>query len=548
MGLFGAMTASVAGLGVQGQALSVISDNLANTNTTGYKASRSLFNQMVTTSGNSGTSYNAGGVGMKVQTDQASQGSFTTTSSKTDLAISGNGFFKVGDTTTNTSSTSFYYTRAGSFSEDKEGYLVNPDGLYLQGWKTDSDGTILNIQELQPIELQSVGISAQGTGELSIDANLTSTTDLNGNYNTGASLASSLATILASPSTLADYTTDIRVYDDQGGARDLTFAFSKRADNLWDWQVYTDGSEIQGGTADTNTAIGSGTLRFDTSGKLLYATGTSVTTTWSGGAGTSDMTLNFGDYTGGKVVTSNTSLGFTDHVLDIAVEDSTFSTGTYTLRATAAGTFSLGTGSGGSFAGVETGITIGASGNREIYFPTSGVRISVDTNFVENPGSYPNDLGTFTVASISPLNEGVGSDGITQLAANFNTSGTNQNGFGAGTLSGISVDADGFVSGTFTNGETKKLFRVALAVFQNPDGLEQLSGSLLRTTEASGQALMKQPNQSGTGKIVGGNLEGSTTDIASEFSNMIVAQRAFQANSKVITTVDQMLNDLLQLR
>jgi flagellar hook protein FlgE len=85
-------------------------------------------------------------------------------------------------------------------------------------------------------------------------------------------------------------------------------------------------------------------------------------------------------------------------------------------------------------------------------------------------------------------------------------------------------------------------------VFQNPRGLEAISGSLLRTTEKSGQALLKQPNQGGTGRIVGGALEGSTTDIAGEFSNMILAQRAFQASSKVFTTVDQMLSELLQLR
>jgi flagellar hook protein FlgE len=104
------------------------------------------------------------------------------------------------------------------------------------------------------------------------------------------------------------------------------------------------------------------------------------------------------------------------------------------------------------------------------------------------------------------------------------------------------------VAGTFTNGETKKLFKVAIAIFQNPRGLESISGSLLRTTDQSGQALIKEPGVSGTGRIVSGALEGSATDIATEFSAMIVAQRAFQANSKVITTVDQMLNDLLQLR
>src|SRR4051812_25886378 len=132
MGLFGALTSGVSGLNAQGQSMSVISDNLANTNTVGYKASRSLFSQLVTSSGVSGTAYNSGGVATNVQREQSTQGSFIASTSKTDLAISGNGFFKVADTKTNGSSTAFYYTRAGSFAEDKEGFLTNPDGLYLQ--------------------------------------------------------------------------------------------------------------------------------------------------------------------------------------------------------------------------------------------------------------------------------------------------------------------------------------------------------------------------------------------------------------------------------
>src|SRR6478736_4330493 len=114
MGLFGALTSGVSGLNAQGQAISVISDNLANTNTIGYKSSRSLFAQLVTSSGASGTTYNSGGVATAVQRDQTTQGSFISSTSKTDLAISGNGFFRVADTETNGSSTAYYYTRAGS--------------------------------------------------------------------------------------------------------------------------------------------------------------------------------------------------------------------------------------------------------------------------------------------------------------------------------------------------------------------------------------------------------------------------------------------------
>jgi len=231
-------------------------------------------------------------------------------------------------------------------------------------------------------------------------------------------------------------------------------------------------------------------------------------------------------------------------VLHLSAENDVLASGTYTLRRTSATTIGL-YNAGGT---LMESATVGATGVREAYFSANELRVTVSDSFDETAALYPDTIGTFTVAPQTELEDGVGTDGITQLSSSFNTSAVNQNGFGAGTLASISVDSDGFVNGTFTNGETKKLFKVALAVFQNPRGLEMVSGSLLRTTELSGQALLKEPNTGGTGSLVGGSLEGSTTDIAGEFSNMIVAQRAFQASSKVITTVDQMLNELLQLR
>lgn len=646
MGLFGAMTASVSGLSAQGQTISVISDNLANTNTVGYKASRALFSQLVTSSGSSGTEYNAGGLDTSVQRSQNVQGSLNATNSVTDLAVAGGGFFRVSDSETVGSSTTYFYTRAGAFSENKAGFLVNPSGYYLQGWRTDSSGNIANLQDLVNIELQSVGVSAQATNELSIGANLNSSTDtLATLYDTTGTLASSLSGILNSSN--ADiYHIDARIFDSQGTARDVKFSFSKRAANLWDWQMSTDGSNLQGGTSGTETLITNGTLLFNTSGTLKYATNTSAAVVWAGGVSSSNVTLNFGDYNGGSTVTSQTAgLSFqstnvkgvttnaitgatdinafgtslsnatytmrrlsattvalydatntsvveagpitvsttgaqtitfptsgvtitTDGTFDMSAvangasagtfaignipagnvmgltSEGTLSAGTYSIRKTSATTMSLVDGSGS----VLESATVGTTGLREVYFSTSKVRLTVSSNFDETAGAYPNTIGTFTVTNTSALSQGLANDGIIQYASDNNTSFINQDGFGSGNLSAIQIDENGFVAGTFTNGETKKLYKVALAIFQNPRGLESISGSLLRVTDTSGQALIKEPGVNGTGRIVSGVLEGSTTDIANEFSQMIVAQRAFQANSTVITTVDQMLNNLLQLR
>ncbi|RYG59884.1 MAG: flagellar hook protein FlgE [Alphaproteobacteria bacterium] len=555
MSLFGAMTASVSGIGAQGQAISVISDNLANTNTIGYKASRTLFSQMVTNSGASGTLYNSGGVGTAVQRAQMTQGSFITSTSKTDLAISGNGFFRVADAKINTTATTQYFTRAGSFAEDKEGYLVNPDGFYLQGWRVNpTSGAIENIQDPVAIELQSVGVSAKQTMNFAIKANLNNTESISGIYGAGEALNTSLQKTLDDP-TLSDYVADVRVYDAQGGARDMTIQFTKRSANTWDWQLVASATDIQAGTGTLSAdgdriRVGGGTLEFNTNGgSLKSATGTGVNVQWANGVDASPLTMDFGQYTGGKAMDAATStgLGRANGVINVSVEKPSGSAGALTDATDyeieygpAAGQITLN--------GETQTINLPSTGNQEIYFSNSGVRLTVDSDFMDPIPTIGDTVATLRTLTTLALEDGIGTDGLTQLAAAYNTSGVVQDGFGAGTLASISIDADGFVNGSFTNGEVKKLYKVALAAFQNPSGLEVVSGSLLRSTDASGQALLKEPGIGGTGRIVSGSLEGSTTDIAGEFSNMIVAQRAFQASSKVITTVDQMLNELLQLR
>jgi flagellar hook protein FlgE len=549
MGLFGALTASVSGLSGQGEAISVISDNLSNTNTIGFKSSRALFAQLVTSSGVGGTQFNAGGVDSIVQRGQDTQGSLISSTKTTDLALSGNGFFRVSDTQEIDTDTSFFFTRAGSFSEDKEGFLVAPSGHYLQGWRTDSDGTIQNLQTPESVELQSVGVSAQASTSIELGINLTSTTSINSVYDTTAALTGSagnnLESIVTTPAG-ADFLSDVRVFDAQGGARDVTIGFTKRAANFWDWTMFTDGSNIEGGTTGTNTRIGNGTLRFNQDGSLLNATGTSLTADWSGGVADGSLTMDFGEFSGGQIVTAETTFGFDDHVLDVGIESTALTNGTYDLIFNADSSLQL-VDSGANVLETVTGIA-DTSTTREVLFSTSGVRITLGPNFDVTPGAYPNTVGDITIGTQAASGDGSGTDGVIQFAASFNTSFVNQDGFGSGTLSAINVDEEGFISGTFTNGETKKLFKLNIAVFQNAAGLEPVSGSLYRVTDFSGQPLLKEAGVGGTATVISGALEGSTVDIANEFSQMIVAQRGFQASSTVISTVDQMLNELLQLR
>ena len=641
MSLFGALSSSVTGLSAQGEAISVISDNLANTNTIGYKANRALFSQLVTSAGVSGTTYNSGGVSSDIQRAQNVQGSLQSTDSSTDLALSGSGFFVLVNDTTVGPDTSKFYTRAGSFVEDSLGYLQHPSGNYLLGWRTDSAGNILDIQNPEPVELQTVSSSASPTSKLELGVTLNADSDIY-NFDPTKTTDQNLDDVVKDPRK-ATYVSDERFYDAQGGARDISVAYVKRADNIWDYVVYTDGSNVTGGVDGENSRIGSGTLTFNEDGTLEDVVGNDLNIPWSGGVPAGQITLDFGDAKGGYVMNdpaqmtgplaSNVTqsvINPTDsanHQINVpanaAIGDYTVNYdntlgqytlvspyGTETLAEPAVPpatltfsngiTFDVTANPGADTAPLEqvnvqnVGGVLGAYLDEEEYFAKNGenapingpFNISWDDTTDELVLTDPNgdtyrqsvpatsdervvefgngftmtlgagwtaptrdmNLGSITPNNVLPTGTGVGTDGILQLASSNNVRFSIQNGFGAGELSSITVDNEGYVVGSFTNGETNRLFKLVVGVFQNPSALEPVSGNLFTQTEGSGLPLNKEAGIGGTATVVSGALEQSTVDIANEFSQLIVTQRAYQANSKVVTTVDTMLNELLNLR
>jgi flagellar hook protein FlgE len=136
---------------------------------------------------------------------------------------------------------------------------------------------------------------------------------------------------------------------------------------------------------------------------------------------------------------------------------------------------------------------------------------------------------------------------ITNFAATSNVSATSQDGFAPGTIAGLSVDPAGTLVASFSNGQTRPIAQMALATFNSQDGLSRVGNNLFVETAGSGPASVGRPGSGGRGSIAGNALEESNVDIATEFTNLIVAQRSFQSNSKVITTVNQTLQDLLQI-
>jgi flagellar hook protein FlgE len=141
-----------------------------------------------------------------------------------------------------------------------------------------------------------------------------------------------------------------------------------------------------------------------------------------------------------------------------------------------------------------------------------------------------------------------GSLSTTQFARASTTTFQSANGYGAGDLQGVNVDVDGIITGTYSNGQLLPLYRVALAKFTNEQGLYKEGGNLFKSTRESGDAITNRPGTNGLGSIAPNSLEQSNVDMATEFVKMISTQRGFQANSKIITVVDSMLQELINLK
>ena len=156
------------------------------------------------------------------------------------------------------------------------------------------------------------------------------------------------------------------------------------------------------------------------------------------------------------------------------------------------------------------------------------------------------DYGEGTTISLQMGNVGT-NDGLTSLSGDFTTNYITQDGAKFGSYAGVSVDENGVVTALYDNGETRPIAILPLATFSNPNGMTAISGNAWMETDYSGQALLKQPNTHGAGTIASNSLEQSTVDLATEFSNMIVTQRAYSASTKIITTADEMLDELTRM-
>jgi flagellar hook protein FlgE len=191
---------------------------------------------------------------------------------------------------------------------------------------------------------------------------------------------------------------------------------------------------------------------------------------------------------------------------------------------------------------VATGTPIGSSataGNKALYFDNEG-------NLLTAPGSFniivPGSSGAGSVPISMDFSR------ISALNTTSQVNPTGQNGFPPGSLSSFTIGADGLVTGNFSNGLNRILGQIAMSVFPNPGGLERMGSNLWRATDNSGLPVTGPPRSGSMGTISAGFLEQSNVDVGNEFSDLIVTQRGFQANTKIVTTVDEMMQDLINMK
>src|SRR5579883_2114870 len=638
MGIFDALTTAVAGLQAQSFALQNISGNIANSQTTGYKETNTAFQDLVSQAALNQQSPD--GVTASSVATNTVQGSITSTQVSTDMAINGNGFFVVAKPTGFVDNQPTFsgindYTRAGDFTMNSNGNLVNSAGYYLMGIPVDATtGNPLGSVP-QVLQFNNNFIPAVATTSINYQANLPATPTGTVGSLTSATLLSSLGILQGDTISVSDgtNTTTYTVPAPSGGP-------PPTSPNIGDLMT-----AINGGSAAASASLSNGNLVIKGTNDVDTISISSTSTTNGAGADATD--LGFGS--------GNTSFKPVNLLTQNAVSQGQTLTITVPIGGTNTQVITFGTGAGqvATLAQLQTALnnaaaasgnlytaTVDATGNITITATSSSNSIQIGgsvstskfglTNLTALPANgtvIANDVSTFDSESVdggsitaydsvgNPVNVQfrwaqisssssgstwqlfyqsnsaatgtnsawtnvgttfsfnssgemspqitsltipgltvngdnlgnvqlqIGTDGLTQFASTSGSVQVNnlqQNGYAAGSLQSVSVDSQNRVVGNFTNGKTIPLAEVTLASFNGADALQALNGGAYAATPESGP-----PNYSATGSIEGSSLESSNVDIATQFSQLIVAQQAYSANARVMTTSNQMIQSLL---
>lgn len=645
---------ALSGLRAISSQLSVISNNIANANTTGFKESRSEFADVyANTALGSGSTAIGSGVTLASVSQHFTQGQIEFTNNNLDLAVSGQGFFVLS----NNGLTSF--TRAGAFGVDKDGYIVNNLEANLQGYLADASGNITGAQG--DLQISNANLPPQATSTVAIDVNL----------NAQASPPKNAFIPGFTPSQPPDPTTftsstSTTIYDSLGNSHILTSYYVKaHVPNTWRVFIGIDGTDVTPAPATPPVGVppvpyptgdipSPFTLVFDTSGgyvannpvnlPMYYGPGP-VTSTTPGLVNSGTLTplaLNSLTING---VAIEASLGVSDivsttdnaasaiaiatsinqssslHGISAAINATTVDLGIPTFGNLAAGDLTINNvpiiGVSGNIAqllglintqtptsgvsaaqpgGPGTSVILTANDGRNVQLVSDGTAASgADfANFAINGGVALNQVERSTVSLSAPNNQAIilggsnpaqagfisgpqagivqnnsdlvtitgwtpagGAAGPQPVAINFGTStqygapfsilGLNQNGFTTGRLAGVNIGGSGVLLAQYSNGQSIALGQIALANFNNVQGLSPIGNTNWVDIFDSGPALIGAPGTADLGVIQSGALEDSNVELTNELVNLIVAQSNFQANAQSIKTAEAVTQAIINL-
>jgi flagellar hook protein FlgE len=441
MSLFGAMNTAISGLTAQSGAFGNISDNVANSQTVGYKRVDTNFIDYLTTS--SVTENASGAVIATPDYVNNVQGTITQTDNPLGLAIAGQGFFAVSQQTGEvnnipTFNPQRYYTRAGDFQLDKNGYLVNSAGDYLNGWPVNPATGAVNQNALSPIQVTQTVYNPVPTTSVTLSANLPAT-PTPGTAEPGAPIAS-----------------DIDVYDALGTMHTITLNWVQISQDNWSVEVDSadDTTAADRGMADVGFGLNANGVPSGTIGNLA--------------SDPADL---------GTIVTSP-------------------------------------------------------------YAPNTAATVEFTTDFGSGPQTITINLGTYGQTN-----------GVTQYAGStYNLRGLTQNGVPAGAFSSVTTQASGNIVVNYDNGQSRNIAQVPVITFNDPNQLQRQNGQAFTASSLSGTPLAEPAGTNGAGSLVTQSVESSNVDIATEFSKLIVAQQAYSANTKMVTTASDMLQQTIDMK
>ncbi|MEJ8405593.1 flagellar hook protein FlgE [Brevundimonas vesicularis] len=584
MSLNSAMLAGVSGLAANSAALAAISQNIANVNTVGYKRTASEFQTLVNSQTASGGSYSAGGVTTNTRSYVSQEGQLQRTTSSTDLAVNGQGFFVTTTQAENVGATDTrLFTRAGAFTVDKQGYLKNSAGLYLQGWPVDSNGEIStdpsDLSRLRSINIGSVGGTAEPTTRVQINANLRSSQE-----SSSAASAQSYKGVSDTATPAVTHDVSVRYTRTGANSHDLVIkSGSQKIDASATFDPTTGaitGLTINGANAGSATAIGTPPTQI----QFTPASGPAYTINLSDvGLGNENVAKTKYDPSVNSMAMYNADddnpVGVKpDFKMNIPVSDSKGGQRNLELRflksdepniwyAEIVSVPASDVIAGSPYANgqIKTG---------KIAFTPSG-RLDVDTmkawpagtGLFDDPTMATLNFGKSDPANLTmPAGEVAWADGLgiaaqaVTLDLNTSAGGLSQlntasvvqstvtNGTAFGNLSEIKIDEGGFVTAIFDNGVMRRIAQVAVATFPSPDSLREVSGNAYAVSLQSGTFNLKAAGTGGAGQIAAKQLESSTVDLSAEFTGLITTQRAYSASSKIITTADEMLAELINIK